>query len=96
MYPTYKQFVAPYSQILNPKTFQKTIKLDCWKHVMDVGLRTLTTNQTWNMVDLPPGKVPIGCVWVYKIKCKANGSIERYKARLVDKGYTQMEGIDYF
>ncbi|MCI52049.1 retrovirus-related pol polyprotein from transposon TNT 1-94, partial [Trifolium medium] len=63
---------------------------------MNVELQALAQNQTWTVVDLPPGKVPIGCKWVYKIKYHANGSIERYKARLVAKGYTQVEGIDYF
>jgi hypothetical protein len=42
---------------------------------------------------LPPHKHAIGCKWVYKLKLKADGSLERYKAQLVAKGYTQSEGL---
>ena len=47
------------------------------------------------MVDLPSRRRSIGNKWVTKIKCKADRSIERYKTRLVVKGYTQEKGIDY-
>ena len=46
------------------------------------------------MVDLPPGQSVVSCRWVYKIKTKADGSIERYKACLIGKGFTQEYGID--
>ena len=48
------------------------------------------------MCPLLPGKVPIGCKWVYKVKLKVEGFVERYKARLVAKGFTQIKGIDFF
>lgn len=59
-------------------------------------LQVLEANKTWILVDLPHGVTPIGSKWVYKIKRKADRSIERYKARLVAEGYNQIEGIDYF
>lgn len=40
-------------------------------------------------------KKPIDCKWVYKVKCKPNGDVERFKAHLVAKGYNQIKGLDY-
>lgn len=57
--------------------------------------QALENNGTWSVVNLPKGKRPIGCRWVYKVKYNADGTIERYKARLVAQGYTQIEGVDY-
>ena len=48
------------------------------------------------MVDLPPGCKPLGYKWIFKKKMKADGSIDKYKARLVIKGYRQKEDLDYF
>jgi len=46
-------------------------------------------------VDLPPGKKVISSKWVYKVKLKSDGSLERFKARLVIRGFTQQYGVDY-
>ena len=66
-----------------------------WQDAMTQELTALHDNDTWELMSLPAGKNAVGCRWVYKIKHKANGSIERYKERLVVKGYAQHYGIDY-
>ena len=55
----------------------------------------LQKNKTWELVDLPNGKKPMGCKWVFVVKFKGDGFLERYKTRLVAKGYTQTYGVDY-
>ena len=62
---------------------------------MNEEMKSLQKNETWELVECPPGKKPIGCRWIYTVKYKEDGSIERFKARLVAKGYTQTYGIDY-
>ncbi|XP_042400842.1 uncharacterized serine-rich protein C215.13-like [Zingiber officinale] len=55
----------------------------------------LQQNQTWDLIPKPRDVKPISCKWVYKIKCRPDGSIERYKARLVARGFSQQYGLDY-
>jgi hypothetical protein len=52
-------------------------------------------NNTWTLVLVPIGRIPISCKWVFKIKQGTNGDVERYKARLVARGFTQTYGVDY-
>ena len=58
---------------------------------MNKKIVALEKNGTWELTTLPAGKVPIGAKWVFKIKYRADGTIERFKASLVAKGYNQKE-----
>ncbi|RDX78328.1 Copia protein, partial [Mucuna pruriens] len=58
-------------------------------------MKALEKNSTWEIVDRPKDKRVVGCRWIYTVKCKSDGTLERYKARLVAKGYTQTHGIEY-
>ena len=62
---------------------------------MDEEIKAIKKNDTWELATLPIGKKTIGVKWVYKLKKNAKGKVERYKARLVVKGYSQRQGIDY-
>ena len=62
---------------------------------MIVEMQALEHSGTWELVLLPPGKKVIGCRWVYTIKVGPKGEVDRLKAHLVAKGYTQIYGLDY-
>ncbi|MCO5562413.1 hypothetical protein L7F22_016040 [Adiantum nelumboides] len=62
---------------------------------MEDEIDALVKNDTWDLVCLPSKKKAIGLKWVYKVKCKLDGSVERYKARLDANGYAQTKGFDY-
>lgn len=58
-------------------------------------MEEIRKNGTWKAVELPKDQKTVGCKWVLTVKCKAAGSVERYKTRPVAKGFTQSYGIDY-
>ncbi|XP_035215308.1 uncharacterized protein LOC118188897 [Stegodyphus dumicola] len=62
---------------------------------MEKELENLKRNETWDIVPRPEGRKVVKCKWVFKRKLNKDGQVERYKARLVARGYTQVEGIDY-
>ena len=57
-----------------------------WKEAIKSEIDSILQNHTWELVDLPPGCKLLGCKWIFKRKMKADGSIDKYKARLVIKG----------
>lgn len=62
---------------------------------MDAEYMALMKNKTWRLVPPQKGRNIIDCKWVYKIKRKADGTLDMYKAHLVAKGFKQRYGIDY-
>jgi hypothetical protein len=67
-----------------------------WKDVVCSEMDSIMSNGTWEIIDCPNGCKPIGCKWICKKKLRHDGIIEKYKARLVPKGFTQKEGDDFF
>nr|GEY58671.1 zinc finger CCCH domain-containing protein 14 [Tanacetum cinerariifolium] len=57
---------------------------------------SILQNHTWELVGLLSGCKPLGYKWIFKKKMKADGTIDKYTARLVIKGFRQREGLDYF
>ena len=81
-----------------PSTFQEAVSgtdASLWMTTMQEEVKALHKNKTWSLVELPEGRKAIGCEWVYKIKCDSNDQVERYRARLVVKGYAHKQGIDF-
>ena len=62
---------------------------------MEDEMKSMSANKVWDLEEIPKGAKIVGCKWVYKTKRDSKGNIERFKARLVAKDFTQREGIDY-
>jgi len=78
-----------------PLTFKDATQHSAWQQAMQDEIRALQSNGTWTLVPYCSSMNVVGSRWVYKIKRRADGSIDRYKARLVARGFTQQEGINY-
>jgi hypothetical protein len=81
-----------------PKTITEAFTspdADDWKEAVHSEIDTIISNGTWELVDRPYGCKPVSCKWVFKKKLMPDGTINKYKVRLVTKCYTQKEG-EYF
>ena len=89
----HRNFIASVTAGKEPTSFKKAMKDDELRKAIQEEISALENNGTWVMEYLPPGKKALGSKWVYKIKFKSDGSIERLKARLVVFGNHQVEGM---
>lgn len=90
---TYSAFVSAITFIFELKTFKQAAPCPHWQAT----IKTLEKNNTQDLTFLPLNKIVVGCKWVYYVKFKVDGTIERYnKVKLVANGFTQQEGLDYF
>ena len=88
---------AAYSllSMVEPKTVTEAAKDECWVKAMNEELDQIEKNETWDLVPRPKDKNVIETKWVFRNKLNEDGQVVRNKARLVCKGYAQIEGLDF-
>ena len=91
----HRAFLAALTAGHEPRSFHEAVKDARWRDAMQHELHAFESNDTWALAPLPSGTNALVCKWIYNIKYLANGSVERFKARLVILGNHQVEGIDY-
>lgn len=90
--------MAHVGHIVEPNTLDEALSSEYskqWKESTDSEYNSLLENDTWKLVELPPNRKAVGCRWVFKVKYDSEGNVERFKTRLVAKGYSQRAGVDY-
>lgn len=92
------QHLAYISQVTEPATLKEALESNHseeWRTAADAEYQSLIENDTWKLMELPSGRKTVGCKWVFRTKHGSDGRVERFKARLVARGFTQQYGIDY-
>jgi hypothetical protein len=82
----------------DPANFAKGMEIhdaEQWLKAMHEELDSIFKNEVWDLTELPTGRKSVGCKWVLRKKYKADGSLDKYKARLVAKEFTQQPGVDF-
>uniref|UniRef100_A0A1J3J2T0 Retrovirus-related Pol polyprotein from transposon TNT 1-94 n=4 Tax=Noccaea caerulescens TaxID=107243 RepID=A0A1J3J2T0_NOCCA len=78
-----------------PQSYEEAMELTVWVEAVEDETQAMERNHTWDEADLPKGKRAVTSKWVFTIKYLSTGEIERHKARLVARGFTQTYGQDY-
>ena len=85
-------------QLVEPQTLDEALngpQSTQWRAAMAEELQSLLSSNTWDLVSLPVGAKAVPVKWVFKIKRDQNGSVTRFKARLVVQGFRQQQGVDF-
>ena len=98
---SYHRLSSPYSAFISTLSFvslpiQEALSHPGWKQAMVEKMADLHSTGTWDLVSLLANKSPVGCRWVYTVKIGPDGGVDRLKAFLIVKGYTQIYGSDYY
>lgn len=91
----YRVFVSRLDQVQIPPIIEVALQDPSRKAAAFEEIRALEKNNTWILMELPHGNRIVGCKWIFSVKHKADGSIERFKSRLVTNEYMQSYDIDY-
>ena len=81
--------------VIEPSSFEKYMEDPSWVDAMVEEYDSIVRNSAWEIVPRLEGKSVVGSRWIYKVKQAVDGSVEKYKARFVARGFSQIEGIDY-
>jgi hypothetical protein len=95
--PKSKKQALLVNTILEPTTIKQALASSNareWQLAIDSKIKSLIQNQTWRITPLPSGCKPITSKWIFKVKYNVDGSINKYKACLVAKGFTQVASLD--
>ena len=89
------KFLAAVTLVDEPVTYKQAVQILEWREAMRKEIDALELNETWTLERLPHGVKALGSKWVYRLKFNSDGTLERYKARLVALGNHQKEGVDF-
>ncbi|CAN1753617.1 Retrovirus-related Pol polyprotein from transposon TNT 1-94 [Linum perenne] len=92
---SYQAFSTNLDSMKIPNNLQEALLVPEWKQAVMEEIKALEKNKTWTIETLPTGKKTVDCKWIFAIKYRADGKVDRFKARLVARGFTQSYGIDY-
>jgi hypothetical protein len=78
-----------------PSSYEEVVGQKVWKDSMMEEYQSIMKNDVWEIVSRPKGKSMVTSKWIYKIKNAKYGNIKKYKARFMERGFSQKERVDY-